>query len=150
MIIYLTLCKYFAKLYKMHNFLEKYIIKNNLGLFTMRHREFLKDLSKAPRLDTVPGEFNYVFKDQTILILYYSIFQTIRSIPPPNVRGKWDCMLQAKCSLPGSLGGGLQWSGVFFSCFPPLKSRYVLWSGASYNPKDMVMLPKQRKMKTLK
>ena len=26
----------------------------------------------------------------------------------------------------------------FFSYFPPLKPRCVLWSGASYSPKDMV------------
>ncbi|CAI9602314.1 unnamed protein product, partial [Staurois parvus] len=27
---------------------------------------------------------------------------------------------------------------IFFSCFPPLKSRYILWSGASYGAKYAV------------
>ena len=30
------------------------------------------------------------------------------------------------------------WSRVFFPCFPPLNPRYVLWSGASYSPKNTV------------
>ena len=34
----------------------------------------------------------------------------------------------------GRGGGG----AGFFSYFPPLKPRYVLWSGASYSPKNMV------------
>ena len=117
MIIYLTLCKYFAKLYKMHNFLEKYIIKNNLGLFTMRHREFLKDLSKAPRLDTVPGEFNYVFKDQTILILYYSIFQTIRSIPPPMCEENGIACYRPNVAYLAHSVGGCSGAGSFFPVF---------------------------------
>ena len=28
----------------------------------------------------------------------------------------------------------------FFFYFPPLKPRYVLWSGASYSPKNMVVV----------
>ena len=39
----------------------------------------------------------------------------------------------------------LTWLGMgdsggvgFFPYFPPLKPRYVLWSGASYSPKNMV------------
>ena len=39
------------------------------------------------------------------------IFQTIRCTPPPNLGGKWGCLLQSECSLPGLLGGG-RWSGV--------------------------------------
>ena len=57
------------------------------------------------------------------------------------------------CSLPGSLGWGRDSSGagsqeagtgphfllqIFFPCFPPLKPRCVLWSGASYSLKNMV------------
>ena len=46
--------------------------------------------------------------------------------------------------LPGLLAGGeaavVEW-GVF-SYFPPLKPRYVLWSRASYSPKNMVNLLK--------
>ena len=57
------------------------------------------------------------------------------------------------CSLPGSLGGGggggtgSQEAGTgphfllqfFFSYFPPLKPRYILWSGVSHSPKNMVL-----------
>ena len=40
----------------------------------------------------------------------------------------------ARCGVEG----GWQWSGFFFSYFPPLKPRYVLQSGASYSPKNTV------------
>ena len=36
------------------------------------------------------------------------------------------------------LARGVRWWSGFFSYFPPLKPRYVLWSGASYSPKNMV------------
>ena len=43
----------------------------------------------------------------------------------------------------GGSGAGSQEAGagphfllqIFFSCFPPLKPRHILWSGASYSPK---------------
>ena len=31
-------------------------------------------------------------------------------------------------------------AGIFFFYFPPLKPRYVLWSGVSYSPKNTVSL----------
>ena len=36
--------------------------------------------------------------------------------------------------------GGGQWSRVFFSYFPPLKPRYVIWSSASYSLKIAVYI----------
>ena len=62
--------------------------------------------------------------------------------------------------LPGSLGAGVGGGGcggdgvgsqeagagphfllqIFFSYFPPLKPRCVLWSGASYSPKNTVVI----------
>ena len=74
---------------------------------------------------------------------YTHIFLTIRCTPPPpNLGGKQGCILQSECSLPGLLGkgggGGVgsQEAGTgphfllqnFFSYFPPLKPRCVLWS----------------------
>ena len=35
----------------------------------------------------------------------------------------------------GGVSGG---AGVFFPYFPPLKPRYILWSGASYSLRNMV------------
>ena len=67
--------------------------------------------------------------------------------PTPNLGRKWGCVLQSKCSLPGSLGAGggggegEEGSGgrvFFFPYFPPLKPRYVIWSGVSYSPKNTV------------
>ena len=71
----------------------------------------------------------------------YCIFWTIRCTPPiweenggasysPNVDylGRW-----------GAERGGSRGVGFFFfPYFPPLKPRYVLWSGVSYNPKNMI------------
>ena len=70
---------------------------------------------------------------------HYRIFRTIRCTPP-QLGKKWECVLQSKCSLPGSLGRmGSGGAGFFFSpYFPPLKPGYMLWSGASYSPKNMV------------
>ena len=79
----------------------------------------------------------------------YCIFQTVRLIPTANLGGKWRYVLYSKCSLPGSLAGegggaGSQEAGagphfllqIFFPYFPPLKPRCVLWSDASYSPKN--------------
>ena len=42
----------------------------------------------------------------------YRIFQTIRRMcPPPNLGGKWGCVLLSECSLPGLLGAGVGGSG---------------------------------------
>ena len=67
------------------------------------------------------------------------IFQTVRrTLPPhPNLGGKWGCVLQSECSLPGLLRGRVIYvikyfttffASVFFSYFPPLKPRCVSWS----------------------
>ena len=56
--------------------------------------------------------FSKHIKDDT-----YCIFWTIRH-PPPNLGGKWGCVLQSEGSLPGwgnARGGG---AGVFFPVFP--------------------------------
>ena len=42
----------------------------------------------------------------------YCTFWTIRRTTPPNLGGKWGCVLQSECSLPGSLGLGELSSGV--------------------------------------
>ena len=38
----------------------------------------------------------------------------------------------------GEEGGSISGAGFFFSYFPPLKPRCILWSGESYSPKNMV------------
>ena len=40
----------------------------------------------------------------------------------------------------GDSGAAVEW--VFFSHFPPLKPRYVLWSGASHSLKNMAIKDK--------
>ena len=48
---------------------------------------------------------------------HYRIFQAIRHTPP-NMGGKWRCVLWSKCSLPGSLWEGRRWwSRGFFPIF---------------------------------
>ena len=60
---------------------------------------------------------------------------------PPNLGGKWGVRLIVRMSLTWLVGdGGGGSSGVgFFSYFPPLKLRWVLWSGVSYSPKNTVL-----------
>ena len=85
------------------------------------------------------------------LILNHAVIDLVTNLPyfsdykmhifPPNLGGKWGCVFWSKCSLPGSRGvrwGGVEWG--FISCFPPLKPRYILWSGASYSPKTTVTM----------
>ena len=69
----------------------------------------------------------------------YRSFRTIRCTPPQI----WEENLDVSCSLNVVylacwVGGGQQWSGFFSPYFPPLKPRYVLWSGVSYSPKNSV------------
>ena len=60
--------------------------------------------------------------------------------PYPNLGGKWGCVLQLKCSLPGSLRGvGSGEAGLFSPYYPPLKPRCILWSGVSYSLKNTVI-----------
>ena len=71
----------------------------------------------------------------------------------PNLGGKWGCILQSKCSLPGSLGAGrtaveqghrrqeqdhIFCFKIVSPHFPPLKPRCVLQPGVSYSPKITV------------
>ena len=69
----------------------------------------------------------------------HHIFWTIGHIPP-NLGGKQGCILQAECSVPGSLQDFCFKDVIkyfttifaskknFFSYFPPLKPRCVSWS----------------------
>ena len=59
---------------------------------------------------------------------------------PQRFGRKMGCILWSECSLPGSLGEGVAVERVFSSYFPLRKSRYVLWSSASYTPKNMVLV----------
>ena len=84
-----------------------------------------------------------------IVLLYfpscvrYHLFWTIRCNFSPH---KWEVNEGVSESpnvayLAHCLGGGGDGTGAegFFPYFPPLKPRYVLWSGTSYSPKNMVM-----------
>ena len=67
-------------------------------------------------------------------------FGTIRCTPSPQI---WEENGGVSCSLnvaysPGSFGGEAVVEQGFFSYFPPLKPRYILWSGTLYSPKNMV------------
>ena len=69
---------------------------------------FRKLLSWAGK--TMYQRFFQVYANQLILkasylVPYFSYYKT--HFFPPNLGGKWECVLQSKCSLPGSL----EWGG---------------------------------------
>ena len=73
----------------------------------------------------------------------YRISQTIRRTSHHQI---WEENGSASYSLNVAYlarrGRGASSSGAgFFSCFPPLKPRYVSWSYASYSLKNTVVLP---------
>ena len=77
-------------------------------------------------------------RDWAINILPY--FRTIRCNPPQQI---WEengvASYSPNIAYLACFGGAAVERG-FFSYFPPLKPRYVLWSGASYSPKNTVIL----------
>ena len=77
-----------------------------------------------------------------ICFITYHIFQTIRCTSPHQI---WErnggVSYSPNVAYLACWGGGGWWSRVFIPYFPPLKPRYILWSGASYSPKKMVLHP---------
>ena len=72
------------------------------------------------------------------IYVYIPYFLDYKMHFPPKI---WEENGSASYSLKvaypaGDSGAAVEW--VFFSHFPPLKPRYVLWSGTSYSPKNMV------------
>ena len=73
----------------------------------------------------------------------YHIFWTIRRIspaPPPIWEENEGVSYSPNVAYLAGGGGSGSGGMVFFSYFPPLKPRYVLWSGASYSTKNTVKL----------
>ena len=69
----------------------------------------------------------------------FHIFQTIRRTSPQIWGGNGGASDSPNVAYLACWGRGVGGSGVDFSpYFSPLKSRYVLWSGASYSPKNTV------------
>ena len=93
----------------------------------------------------------FQFQIQTYMVgnifspLFYSYFYRwlpyfldYKTHSPPNLGGNWGASYSPNVASLAFWGEGGN-SGVgFFSYFPPLKPRCVLWSSASYSPKNMV------------
>ena len=88
-----------------------------------------------------PKPFSFLnWIDPRIHVTDILYFLDYKVHPPPIWEEKGAASYSLNVACLACWGRGQQWSGFFFffPYFPPVKPRCVLWSGASYSPKNTV------------
>ena len=91
---------------------------------------------------SLSGIFYFYYRDPHYL-LYFSDYKMHRSPQIWEERGGASCRPNVAylAHWGGGLGGAWQWwSGIFFSYFPLLKPKYILWSSVCYSPTNTIIV----------